>query len=151
MYNKPLVITPGEPSGIGVEITLKAWKSGQTGVFFLLDDPDRVKERAKVIDLDLPLRIIGKPSEAKEYFSDALPVLPHYFSSTCVPGKPSVENANAVIKALDIAVDFVEQGYRPYSRIFLHRRGSGCAPCEAFRFLLHWSASILLPEYRFFD
>ena len=43
MYNKPLVITPGEPSGIGVEMTLKARKSGQTGVFFLLDDTDRVK------------------------------------------------------------------------------------------------------------
>ena len=65
MYNKPLVITPGEPSGIGVEITLKAWISGQTGVFFLLDDPDRVKERAKVVGLDLPLHIIGKPSEAR--------------------------------------------------------------------------------------
>ena len=110
MYNKPLVITPGEPSGIGVEVTLKAWKSGQTGVFFLLDDPDRVKERAKAAGLDLPLRTIDKPSEAQEYFSDALPILPHYFSSTCVPGKPSVENANSVIKALDISVDFVEQG-----------------------------------------
>ena len=110
MYNKPLVITPGEPSGIGVEITLKAWKSGYTGLFFLLDDPDRVKERAKVAGLDLPLRIIGKPSEAKEYFSDALPILPHYFSGSCVPGKPSLENANSVIKALDISVEFVEQG-----------------------------------------
>ena len=79
-------------------------------MFFLLDDPDRVKERAKLIGLDLPLRIIGKPSEAKNYFSDALPILPHYFSNTCVPGKPSVENANSVIEALDISVDLVEQG-----------------------------------------
>ena len=44
----PLVVTPGEPSGVGVEITLKAWKSGGTGLFFLLDDPNRVAERAKL-------------------------------------------------------------------------------------------------------
>ena len=110
MNNKPLVVTPGEPAGIGVEVTLKAWESGKTGVFFLLDDPDRVKERAKIAGLNVPIRIIRAPKEANVYFSEALPVLPHYFPNTCVPGKPSVENARSVIEALHISVDFVEQG-----------------------------------------
>jgi 4-hydroxythreonine-4-phosphate dehydrogenase len=54
----PLAVTPGEPAGIGAEITLKAWKSGQTGLFFLLDDPNRVAERAKLAGLNIPNRLL---------------------------------------------------------------------------------------------
>ena len=111
MSNMPLVVTPGEPSGVGAEITLKAWKSGETGLFFLLDDPNRVDERAKLAGLNIPLRTINCPSETKECFPHALPILPHYFPTECAPGKPSVSNAPSIIKAIDIAVDFIDRGF----------------------------------------
>ena len=44
MSNAPLVMTPGEPAGIGAEIALKAWKNEKSNVFFLLDNPERVRE-----------------------------------------------------------------------------------------------------------
>mgnify|MGYP006087173797 FL=1 len=111
MHSTPLVVTPGEPAGIGAEITLKAWKSGRTGLFFLLDDPNRVAERAKLAGLNIPLKTINCPSETKECFPNALPILPHYFPVECAPGKPSTDNAPSIIKAIDIAVKFIDQGF----------------------------------------
>ena len=38
----PLVLTPGEPAGVGAEIALKAWRDATSPLFFLIDDPERV-------------------------------------------------------------------------------------------------------------
>ena len=40
----PIALTMGEPSGIGGEITIKAWKNyrSELGPFFLIDDPVRI-------------------------------------------------------------------------------------------------------------
>ncbi len=56
MHSTPLVVTPGEPAGIGAEITLKAWKSGRTGLFFLLDDPNRVARKSKTGRIKYPFK-----------------------------------------------------------------------------------------------
>ena len=105
MENLPIVVTPGEPAGIGAEITLKAWQDGSCSPFFLIDDPKRVINRAKFSKLDVPTQVIRSPSEAINVFSSALPILPCEFPVHCDPGKPSVDNSRAVIKAIEIAID----------------------------------------------
>jgi 4-hydroxythreonine-4-phosphate dehydrogenase len=110
MSNAPLVMTPGEPAGIGAEIALKAWKNEKSNVFFLLDNPERVRNRAKLAGLDIPCEVINSPSEAKDCFPEALPILTCDFPIECAPGKPSTKNAPSVINTINTAVDFTQKG-----------------------------------------
>ncbi|MGD1956916.1 MAG: 4-hydroxythreonine-4-phosphate dehydrogenase, partial [Sphingomonadales bacterium] len=66
----PLVITLGDPAGIGPEIVAKAWATLREDgpVFFWLGD-------AKLVP-DIPTQTISVPSEAAKFFQDALPILP---------------------------------------------------------------------------
>ena len=45
----PIALTMGEPSGIGGEITIKAWKNYRSELwpFFLIDDPVRIRKLAQ--------------------------------------------------------------------------------------------------------
>ncbi len=110
MLEKPIAITPGEPAGIGTEITLKAWKDKSCPPFFLIDDAERVATRAKEANLEVPIEIINSPEQTLGCFINALPILPHKFPVHCKPGKPEELNAPAVIEAIEIAVSFAKTG-----------------------------------------
>ena len=110
MLEKPIAITPGEPAGIGTEITVKAWKDKSCPPFFLIDDAERVANRAKEASLEVPIRIVSSPEQSLECFIDALPILPHKFPVHCKPGKPEELNASAVIEAIEIAVGYAKSG-----------------------------------------
>ena len=111
--SKPLALTPGEPAGIGGEITLKAWLSrAETAVtsFFLLDDPARLMQVAVALGLDVPVRTVAGPAEAAAAFPEALPVLPLEWPRPVVPGKPDSGNAGIIIDAIRTATKLVQQG-----------------------------------------
>jgi 4-hydroxythreonine-4-phosphate dehydrogenase len=109
----PLVLTIGEPAGIGGEIALKAWRAREAEhlpPFFVLDVPERLKELAASLRLDVPLRAIAAPEEATAIFPSALPVLPIALPERVVPGKLNSGNAPAVIAAIKHGVELVQQG-----------------------------------------
>jgi 4-hydroxythreonine-4-phosphate dehydrogenase len=109
----PLVLTLGEPAGIGGEITLKAWLARHAEhlpPFFVLDAPERLINLAAALRLDIPVRAIAAPEDAAAIFATALPVLPIALPRPVVPGKPDPGNAAAVIGAIASAVQFVQQG-----------------------------------------
>jgi len=109
----PLALTIGEPAGIGGEIALKAWrarKSEKLPPFFALDVPERLKQLAADLGLDMPIRAIAAPEEAAPVFASALPVLPIVLPRPVVLGKPDAGNAAAVIGAIRSAVEWVQQG-----------------------------------------
>ena len=55
---RPLVLTMGEPAGIGGEIALKAWLARDNGLplFFLVDDAARLRALAGDLGLRVPVR-----------------------------------------------------------------------------------------------
>jgi 4-hydroxythreonine-4-phosphate dehydrogenase len=109
----PLVLTIGEPAGIGGEITLKAWRARDASPlppFFVLDVPERLTRLAVSLGLDVPVRAIAAPAEAAAIFPRALPVLPIALPHPVVPGKLDTGNAPAVIGAIRQAVELVQQG-----------------------------------------
>ena len=67
-----LLLTMGDPAGIGGEITAKAWRAlAATGpAFAILADPFWVG------GLDVPMAVIQRPDQAADIFGAALPVLP---------------------------------------------------------------------------
>jgi 4-hydroxythreonine-4-phosphate dehydrogenase len=101
----PLLLTMGEPAGIGGEIALKAWLRRGEGLaaFALIDDPDRLAALTAALQLDVKVRAIAAPKEVAAIFPVALPVLPQKLPAPAVPGRPSAATAAAVIGAIERA------------------------------------------------
>ncbi|MFE3836959.1 4-hydroxythreonine-4-phosphate dehydrogenase PdxA [Pseudogemmobacter sonorensis] len=100
----PLVLTCGDPSGIGPEIAVKARaRLGAELPFFWLGDPRHLPP-------DTPHAEIATPAEAARVAPDLLPVLRHDFAATAPPGRPDPANAQGVVDAIARAVDLVQGG-----------------------------------------
>lgn len=109
----PLLVTPGEPAGIGGEILLKAWLAARQAPlppFVALHDRARLAAEAQALGLNVPIAAASSPEEAGALFPTALPVLDRPFSAPVTPGKPDVRHAKAVIGAIDEAVDWALAG-----------------------------------------
>ncbi len=113
MNSAPLVLTMGDPAGVGGEITLKSWLArteNNLPLFCTLDDAGRLISLAKQLNIDVPVRLIESPDEAADVFDHALPVLSHPLATPPIPGTPSPENAPMVINAIERAVELVSRG-----------------------------------------
>ncbi len=109
---KPLVLTMGEPAGIGGDVALAAWSRRSAGipVFALIDDPERLRSLATALGLSVEIAVISDPAEAVAAWPKALPVLPIRLSAPAVPGRLDPRNADAVIGAIEAAVRLVREG-----------------------------------------
>lgn len=107
-----LALSMGEPAGIGPEIVLKAWlvreKEGLSP-FVVFGDPDLLAKRAQLFGLSVPIQTC-KIEEAFDIFPRKLPVVPLKNSMTDDPGELQVENAKAVIEAIERATQAVLDG-----------------------------------------
>lgn len=108
----PVVLTMGEPAGIGGELSLAAWQRlSQSGpVFFVLDDPRRLQSIATDIGIQTPIEMITHPREAATVFRNALPVLGPGYAVEAKPGYPSSGTASAVVESIRRAVDYARAG-----------------------------------------
>ncbi|WP_157015208.1 4-hydroxythreonine-4-phosphate dehydrogenase PdxA [Mesorhizobium xinjiangense] len=105
----PLVLSSGDPSGIGPEIILKAWLSRHEAFippFYVRTDPQLLKARAARLGLEVPIDRC-EPHEATARFASALPVAPIDAAFVDTPGQPDTANAPGIIEAIDRAVDDV--------------------------------------------
>ena len=103
----------GEPSGIGPDIALAAWLRRDTArvpPFFLLACPGLMRQRARLLGVDVPVREIASPGEASALFADALPVLALSRPVQATPGKPDSANARAVLESIETAADLFTRG-----------------------------------------
>ncbi|TCP63251.1 4-hydroxythreonine-4-phosphate dehydrogenase [Rhodovulum bhavnagarense] len=104
MTGRPIVMSCGEPSGIGPEIAVKAWKTlGARLPFAWIGDPRHLPEGTAHAE-------IHDPAEALHVTASALPVLPLHFPAPARPGRPAPENAAGVIEAIARGVDLVQSG-----------------------------------------
>jgi 4-hydroxythreonine-4-phosphate dehydrogenase len=109
----PLVLTMGEPAGIGGEIALKAWLARDTDnvpPFFMIDDPARLTALAQHLDWPVSVIPIDAPEDALDAFVHGTPVLARPLTAGYVPGSPNPAHADAVIASIDDAVGFVTAG-----------------------------------------
>ncbi|NHO32829.1 4-hydroxythreonine-4-phosphate dehydrogenase PdxA [Acetobacter fallax] len=122
--HKPLVLTMGDPAGIGPEITVGAWKAlRETGpVFAWIGDPACLPSGTsyeEVITL----------TEAARVFQKSLPVLPLSLQAPVTPGKPDILNAGLVVDSILRAVGLTRAEdagavvTNPISKAVLRRAG----------------------------
>jgi 4-hydroxythreonine-4-phosphate dehydrogenase len=94
----PIVLTCGDPSGIGPEIAAKAWATGER--FVWLGDPQH-----------LPAGTDWREVAEGEAAGDGpLPVLRHDFAAPALPGQPDPANAAGVVTVIERAVRLVLAG-----------------------------------------
>lgn len=97
----PVVLTCGEPSGIGPEIAVKAWQAlRETCPFVWLGDPRHLPENS-------PIRLVETPAEAADVCAGAMPVLTHRFAGDARVNTPDPRNARGVIEVIERAVALV--------------------------------------------
>jgi 4-hydroxythreonine-4-phosphate dehydrogenase len=67
----PIAVTIGEPSGIGPEVTLKAWNKrseNNLNPFFVIGSAIILKKQAENFGLNIPISIITSPHQALTLF-----------------------------------------------------------------------------------
>jgi 4-hydroxythreonine-4-phosphate dehydrogenase len=107
----PLALTQGDPSGIGPEIALKAWREMHEKAvpFFVLGDPAHFERASRALGLEVPVKATA-PEEAERVFVKALPIVALQTSVIGTPGRPSLDDAAATIEAIERAVTMVASG-----------------------------------------
>lgn len=100
----PIVISCGEPAGIGPEVAVGAWQALGAGMALVwIGDPSHLPPGT-------PHRIITDLSQAHGPCPDALPVLARDFGAPRLPGHPNPAHAQGVIDAIADGVALVTAG-----------------------------------------
>jgi 4-hydroxythreonine-4-phosphate dehydrogenase len=129
--SRPLVLTLGEPAGIGPDVTFAAWRRrGELSLapFYVLADPEFLAQRARRMGLDVPIAAV-EPAAAAAAFRTALPVAAIGVDVTAEPGRPDASSAPSAIASIRRAVADVEAGRaaalvtNPISKNVLYRSG----------------------------
>jgi 4-hydroxythreonine-4-phosphate dehydrogenase len=105
----PLVISSGDPAGIGPEIIGKAWAERlrlRLPCFFAVGDAN-----AFAAHWDGPIARISSPEEALSHFRYRLPILHVYDCAEINPGVPDLDGANCALQAMEIATGFAKAGH----------------------------------------
>ena len=66
--DRPVVVTMGDPVGIGGEIALMAWRDHRTALppFYLLDDPDRLNRLSDAAGIECPISEIDYADDTEK-------------------------------------------------------------------------------------
>lgn len=102
----------GDPSGIGLEIAVSAWRSrADLGLppFYLIGDPILMENRARRAGVPLPIAIV-EPDKAASAFASALPMVAIDGGFTDSLGVATPANAAGIIQCIDKAVADVVSG-----------------------------------------
>ena len=109
----PLVLTQGDPAGVGPQASLLAWQAFQkipdTRSFYLRGNIATVRERARESGLDVDIIEISDPAECEAVFSDGLPVI-DVTSPDVRAGEPDTATGSAIVESIRLGVDDVWNG-----------------------------------------
>ncbi len=128
----PLVLTMGDPAGIGPDIALMAYgrrREAPLPPFVFVGRAGVLQERARLLKLDVPVHVVDTPAAGLRAFGDALPVIDTGAALTVRAGAPDPANAPATIEAIERAVAMVRDGQaaavvtNPIAKHVLHDAG----------------------------
>lgn len=102
----PLVLTLGEPAGVGPEIVAAAWKAlrADQTAFAVIGDAALLRAQGVAV------AEVGTPCDAGGLFGSALPVLHRPLPAPVLVGSPDPANASAVADGIEEAVSFALSG-----------------------------------------
>ena len=111
MDRLPLVMTMGDPAGIGPELALAAWRlrAADDPPFFVLAAPGWLREVARRVGSPTPI-IETRAERAASVMATGLPVVPLDNTVAAELGRPDAANAAATVESIERAVSAVRAG-----------------------------------------
>ncbi|AQX27815.1 MULTISPECIES: 4-hydroxythreonine-4-phosphate dehydrogenase PdxA [unclassified Bartonella] len=109
----PLIVSSGDPAGIGPEIVIKAWNMRnirKIPPFALLADPGVIRSRARFLRLNIDIKSISTHNLVED-FPISLPIIPLKNRQSDQLGLPSPNNAAGIIEAIERSVQLIQNGY----------------------------------------
>lgn len=105
---KPVIITPGDPAGIGPEIALKALATNKElrKKVILMGDIPHLEALASSLNIDIHF---AECSEDLTPHNEAVNIYSLTWSAPIIAGRPDAANSPMVIKAIEIAVQLAKQ------------------------------------------
>ncbi len=98
-----VALTPGEPAGIGPDITVMLAQQAQPVPVIAYADPDLLLSRAGQLQLPLTLHAVGQPVPDVALPANALYVRPVYCATPAIAGQLDTRNARYVLDCLHAA------------------------------------------------
>ena len=106
MTRPRIAITPGEPAGIGPDVTLAIAQQAWDAELVAICDPQMLRQRAEMLGLPLAIEVLDSPGGAPEkHQPGTLKVYPIALTAACEPGVLNPANASYVLVTLHAAVD----------------------------------------------
>jgi 4-hydroxythreonine-4-phosphate dehydrogenase len=99
----PIVITAGEPAGIGADLIVQIAQQQLPNGLVIIGDPALLQQRAQQLNLPLHINIYQPTQPLPPAKAGALTVLPVPLAKPCIPGTLDPANAAYVIQMLTIA------------------------------------------------
>ena len=102
---KPIVITPGEPAGIGPDLLIQLAQQQWPVELVACVDPELLRQRAKALNLPLTLTEYIPNKITKVQPAGSLSVLPVHLATAAKAGVLNVDNGQYVVESLAKACD----------------------------------------------
>jgi len=127
----PLVVTQGDPAGIGPELTLRAWllrREADLPPFAVVADPAHLDALARALGWSVSIQAVDI-AETSAVFDRALPVVALSQSVETRAGVPDAASAPATIASIETAVALIRAGgaaalvTNPIAKHLLYRAG----------------------------
>lgn len=104
-----LFITPGEPSGIGPDITLAILQHAFPDELVVIADPDLLRQRAQQLNLPIQLLPCDLTKPAVPHQPGTLTILPVALAVPAAAGQLNINNAHYVMETLRLAATLCQQ------------------------------------------
>lgn len=104
-HNNRIVITPGEPAGVGPDLVVTLAQQDWPVELVVCADPALLLARASQLNLPLKLREYQQDKPAVAQLAGTLTILPVKIAAEVVPGQLDVKNSHYVVRTLAKACD----------------------------------------------
>ncbi|HDL8116494.1 TPA: 4-hydroxythreonine-4-phosphate dehydrogenase PdxA [Yersinia enterocolitica] len=104
-HNKRIVITPGEPAGVGPDLVIALAQQDWPVELVVCADPALLLARASQLNLPLQLREYQQDKPALAQLAGTLTILPVKIATEVIPGQLDVKNSHYVVETLAKACD----------------------------------------------
>ena len=110
MSQPRIVITAGEPAGIGPDVILRALQSDFTARIAVVADINVLQDRADLLGISCDIQCLKKPEDVLPHARGCLQVLHTPCAQAVVPGTLSAANAPYVVSTLTMAAELTRDG-----------------------------------------
>lgn len=98
-----LVVTAGEPAGIGPDLCLELARRNWDAQLFFVADPQLLQARAEALKLQINIESAEPGAERIAHKPGTLSVISKRLAADCVPGRLNPANARYVLECIDTA------------------------------------------------